>query len=84
MPEIPHFLRKPIYTNGQVREDHAPKSVLFRPCSSEFCNGERREYQIANIDTSRGISVFRCVICDTRIQVSQSSAQVEEKEKGVK
>lgn len=72
MPEIPAFLKYQ-FTNGRVHEDHAPKSVIFRACSSDLCNGEKREFQIASIDAASGISVFRCVICDDRIKVNQSS-----------
>lgn len=77
---VPAFLKSP-YTNGRVRDDHAPASVLRFTCSSEQCEGQTREFQIVSVDTRKRVSVFRCVYCDSRVEIrpGKVSAVVERK-----
>lgn len=68
----PRFLQKGRFVNGRVEESHAPASMIFRicdPCSEESGEQEEREYQLVSTDPGREISVFRCVICNNRIEV---------------
>jgi hypothetical protein len=74
---VPAFLQKSLYTNGRVRDDHAPKSVLRFTCSSEQCGGELREFQIVSVDTGKRVSVFRCVMCDSRVEVRPGTISAE-------
>jgi hypothetical protein len=82
---IPRFLRKKQYTNGRVREEHAPPSILFReciPCSEEAGETVSREFQLTRVHGDSGISVFRCVICNCTIDVkSSASAEKNKKQK---
>lgn len=69
---IPGFLSFFQRNNG-VHEEHSPRTVIRRMCSSDTCReyGEAivREFQIMSIDAARDVYIFRCVNCDNRIEI---------------
>jgi hypothetical protein len=69
---LPRCFTERLRSNGRVRDDHAPASMRFEICSR--CSQEAgeetiREFQISSVDSGRGVSLFRCVICNSRITI---------------
>lgn len=76
MTETPRFIqdRRKSRANGLYRESHAPPSMRFHncePCSKEAGEETVREFQLSSIDSERGISVFRCVICNSKLEITE-------------